>query len=62
MDEKKLRRSRKGQIGGVCGGVASYFGVDATMVRLFWFITTFFWGTGLWIYLACWLIIPEAED
>ncbi|EGD52447.1 phage shock protein C, PspC [Thermoanaerobacter ethanolicus JW 200] len=57
---KKLYRSRtQRMIGGVCGGIAEYFNVDPTIIRLIWAFLIIFWGTGLLVYLIAWIIIPE---
>ncbi|SDK47139.1 phage shock protein C (PspC) family protein [Actinopolyspora mzabensis] len=60
--EHRFRRSREERmIAGVCGGAAELFGVDATIVRIVLVAATLVgFGTGLLIYLACWLIVPEA--
>ena len=51
---------RKGKmLDGVCAGVAEYFGIDPTLVRLLWVLITFFWGTGVLLYVACMIIIPR---
>jgi phage shock protein C len=59
-----LRRSTTdAQIAGVCGGLAEYFAVDSTLVRLLWVIASIFCGAvigGVIIYLLAWLIIPRA--
>jgi phage shock protein PspC (stress-responsive transcriptional regulator) len=50
------------QLAGVCGGLAEYFGVDSTLVRLLWVIVSIFVGAiigGLIAYLVAWLIIPR---
>ena len=58
---KKLRRSLSDRkIGGVCGGIANYFNIDATIVRLIWILAVVFGGVGLIAYLIAWLVIPEA--
>lgn len=56
---KRIYRSRDKKIGGVCSGVAEYFNIDPTIVRLIWAILTFVYGTGLLAYLICWVVIPE---
>src|SRR5688572_14177529 len=65
-DERRLRRSTTDrQIAGVCGGLAEYFAVDATAVRLVWVIASIFCGLiigGVVAYLLAWLIIPQAAD
>jgi phage shock protein PspC (stress-responsive transcriptional regulator) len=57
---KKLYRSRKNKkVGGVCGGIAEYFDLDPTLVRLGAVILIFVWGAGLMAYIVAWAIIPE---
>jgi phage shock protein C len=58
---KKLYRSgRDRMLGGVCGGIAEYFNVDATLVRLLWVLLTLgSIGAGILVYLIAWIIIPE---
>ncbi|HHY80856.1 phage shock protein C (PspC) family protein [Thermoanaerobacter thermohydrosulfuricus] len=59
---RRLYRSKKNKmIGGVCGGIAEYLGIDPTIVRLIWAFTTLFWGAGIIIYLLGWIIIPEEK-
>lgn len=58
--DKKLVRPRDGRmIAGVCAGVARYFGLDATLIRVIWVLLVCLAGTGILAYLICWLIIPE---
>jgi phage shock protein PspC (stress-responsive transcriptional regulator) len=55
-----LRRSCTDRmLGGVAGGVARYFGVDTTIVRIAFVVLTVFGGAGIPIYLAGLLLIPE---
>ncbi|MDI9414054.1 MAG: PspC domain-containing protein [Bacillota bacterium] len=57
---KKVYRSRRDKkIAGVCGGLAEYFNVDPTIIRLIWVILFFAYGLGLIPYIICWIIIPE---
>ncbi len=46
-------------LGGVCGGLATYLGIDATLVRLFFVILFFGTGVGILAYLALWIIAPS---
>ena len=46
-------------IAGVCGGIAAYFGVDPTVVRVAWAIASCFAFAGVLAYIAAVLIIPE---
>ena len=58
--EKRLYRSRTDRsIAGICSGVAKYFGLDTTMVRIASILCIFLAGATLWIYLILWLILPE---
>ena len=58
----QLRRSRTDRsIGGVCGGIAKYFKLDSSLVRLVVLLFIIFGGLSLWIYIILWLLIPEEE-
>lgn len=57
---KKLYRSEKDvKIAGVCGGIAEYFSLDPTLVRLLWLLAIFFAFSGFWAYIIAVLIIPK---
>ncbi len=57
---KKLYKSEDNRIlFGVCGGVAEYFGIDATLVRLVWAALSVLFGMGLWIYILAVIIMPR---
>jgi phage shock protein C len=57
--QKRLYRSEKNRmLGGVAGGVAEYFNVDPTLVRLFFVLILCLWGAGIPVYLLLWIIIP----
>ena len=55
-----LYRSRTdSMIGGVCGGLGRYLGIDPTLVRFFFVLMVLLgFGTGLLIYLVLWLVVP----
>jgi phage shock protein C len=58
--EKRLMRSRRDRkIAGVCAGVASYLGLDPTMVRIVWLLCVLLGGSGVLAYAICWVLIPE---
>jgi phage shock protein C len=48
-------------LAGVCGGLAEYFSLDATLIRVLFLILAVFGGTGLVIYLVMWIIVPDAS-
>jgi phage shock protein PspC (stress-responsive transcriptional regulator) len=50
------------KIAGVCGGIAEYFGIDSTAIRLLWMVLSIVFGAvigGVIAYLAAWLIMPK---
>ncbi len=60
MNNKRLYRSRRDvMICGVCGGIAEYFEIDPTIVRLIAVVLIFGWGSGLLAYLVGAIIIPK---
>ena len=61
---KILVRSRKGRmVAGICAGIADYYGLDVTLVRvLVAVVSVITGGTGLLAYLAAWMIIPDEGD
>jgi phage shock protein C len=57
--KNKLFRSRgDAMIGGVCGGLGGYLGIDATFVRLFFVLLTIGNGIGVLIYFLLWIMVP----
>jgi len=57
---KKLYRSRADRrIGGVCGGLAKYFNIDATLVRLLFLLGLLFVGGTFFAYIILMIVIPE---
>ena len=59
---KKLYKSRDRILAGVCGGIAEYFGVDPTLIRVIWAVLICCFGTGILAYIICMLIIPEMPN
>jgi phage shock protein PspC (stress-responsive transcriptional regulator) len=57
---KQLKRSSNKMIGGVAAGVAEYFNIDPTIVRIIWAASVLFGGVGLLAYLIAWIIMPQA--
>jgi phage shock protein PspC (stress-responsive transcriptional regulator) len=46
-------------LGGVCGGLARYFEVDPTLVRLAFAVLAAFGGGGIPLYLILWIVVPD---
>ena len=60
MNSRKLYRSRKDKmIGGVAGGLAEYFDIDPTLVRIIFVVTLFVGGGGFLAYIILWIVVPE---
>lgn len=61
--EKKLQRdSNHKVIGGVCAGLADYFGMDASLIRLLLAFMILFAGTGFWLYIILWIVMPAGTS
>lgn len=61
--DRKLYRSQVNRmIGGVCGGVAEYFNIDTNLVRILWVVLALFGGSGVILYIASLIIIPNNPD
>ena len=60
--QRRLTRSRTDRmVAGVCGGLAEYSGVDVTIIRLLVVAMAVFGGAGIVLYVAAWLLVPEAS-
>lgn len=64
MMEKKLYRTEgpDAKLFGVCGGIAEYFGIDPTIVRVGMVILGFCASAGVWAYLIAALIMPRKSS
>lgn len=67
MENKKKKRLYRtegadAKLFGVCGGIAEYFDVDPTIVRVAWAVLIFAYGTGLLAYLVCALCMPKKSE
>lgn len=58
---KRLYRSNDRILGGVAAGIAEYFGLDPSLVRIVWALFML-GGVGFLLYLACWIIIPPESS
>jgi phage shock protein C len=57
---RKLYRSKTNRkLAGVCGGLAQYFNLDATLMRVLFVVLAVLGGSGLVIYVAMWIIVPN---
>ncbi|WP_339784821.1 MAG: PspC domain-containing protein [Imperialibacter sp.] len=59
---QRLTRSRDKMLGGVCAGIANYFGWDPTMVRLGYVVLSLVSAAfpGILVYIIMWIVVPES--
>lgn len=62
MEKQLYLSATNKKIGGVCGGLGEYFGIDATLIRLIWVVAMLVTMIvpGILAYLFAWAIIPSA--
>jgi phage shock protein C len=62
-ETRKLYRSRTNrQVAGVCGGLAEYFNLDATLIRVLFVVLAVLGGSGIVLYVALWIIVPGEPE
>jgi phage shock protein PspC (stress-responsive transcriptional regulator) len=60
---RRLVRPKEGRmVAGVCAGLAAYFKVDVSLVRLLFGVSIFFYGLGALLYVIAWAILPEEGE
>ncbi len=57
--KKRLYRTRNGIFAGVCGGIAEFFGLNASTIRWVTLLLILFGGLSIWVYIVLWLIVPK---
>ncbi|EGF07278.1 PspC domain-containing protein [Streptococcus sanguinis] len=60
MEKRLTRDVNNKKIAGVCAGIANYFDLDPTLVRVIWILLVCAAGTGVLAYLIAWAVMPEA--
>jgi phage shock protein C len=55
----QVRSKTNRKLAGVCGGLAQYFNLDATLIRVLFVLLAVLGGSGLVLYLAMWIIVPN---
>lgn len=60
--KKMYRDTDRKVVGGVAGGVSSFFGIDIIAVRILFVIFSFFGGLGIVVYAVLWIVLPEARS
>ena len=62
MEKRLVRNVQDKKIGGVCAGLADYFDIDPTIVRVIWGVLAFCYGAGVLAYLILWAIAPVSSE
>ena len=62
MAEKKLYKSNNKKLDGVCAGIAEYFDIDPTLIRLLWVLGTIFVGAGIIAYIIAAIVMPRRPE
>lgn len=57
--EKRLYRIEPSALGGVCKGLAEYFNIDVTIVRLLFVLSILLSGLGVLLYVILWIVVPQ---
>lgn len=61
--KKRLYKIEEGKkISGVCGGIAEYFDIDPTLIRLAWILFSAFVGSGIIAYIIAVIVMPKKSD
>ena len=63
MKPKRLYKIEEGKmISGVCGGVAEYFNIDPSLVRIGWAVLGLCWGLGIVAYIVAAIVLPNKSQ
>ncbi len=63
VPKKRLYRSEKNEmIAGVCAGLAEYFEIDPSIIRIAFVLFTLMGGSGILVYILLWIVMPEEAD
>lgn len=61
-DRRLFRDPQNAWVAGVAAGIGAYFGIDVLLVRIVFILGTFAWGGSILVYIALWLLVPEAKS
>ena len=62
MNKRLYKSNENKMVDGICGGIAEYFGIDSTLVRLAWVLFCAMGGSGFVAYIVAAIIIPRAPE
>lgn len=58
MENRLYRDENHKILGGVAAGLANYFNIDVSIIRIIFLFSGFFFGTGFWVYIIMWIVVP----
>ena len=56
-----VRSTNDRMIAGICGGLAAYLNMDATLIRILWVLAVVAGGTGVLVYIVLWIVVPQGD-
>lgn len=62
MDKRLYKSNKNKMLAGVCGGIAEYFGLDPSLVRLGWILFCALGGSGILAYIIAAVVIPRNPE
>ena len=62
MTKRLYKSGTNKKVDGVCGGIAEYFNIDPTLVRLAWIIFCLMGGSGILAYIIAMIVIPRSPE
>ena len=62
MNKRIYKNREKKMLCGVCAGLAEYFDIDPTLVRVLWAVISLGYGIGLLAYIVCAIVIPDKSE
>ena len=62
MNKRIYKNREKKMLCGVCAGLAEYFDIDPTLVRVGWAVLALAGTAGLWAYIICALVFPDKSE
>ena len=62
MSKRIYKNREKKMLCGVCAGLAEYFDIDPTIVRVLWAVVSLGYGSGLLAYIVCAIVFPDKSE
>ena len=62
MSKRIYKNREKKMLCGVCAGLAEYFDIDPTLVRVLWAVISLGYGIGLLAYIVCAIVFPDKSE